>query len=267
MTQTTNSTTSAISASSPVRVTIFNEFLHELENETVAAVYPDGIHMALKRAIEERLDAQVTTATLREPEHGLPQDVIDGTDVMLWWGHKAHVEVDDAVAERVRRAVLDGMGLIVLHSGHLSRPFLKLMGTHGSLKWREADEKERLWNLQPAHPIMQGVGDHFELPQEEMYGERFDVPDPDELLMISWFQGGEVFRSLMTWRRGNGRVVYFRPGHETFPTYHHDTVQRIVANAVAYARPLLRRDDSRCPNTAAFEAVPNPGKEHVLDAS
>ncbi|HZJ09572.1 MAG TPA: ThuA domain-containing protein [Trueperaceae bacterium] len=256
-----------MTTSSPLKVTIFNEYLHELENETVASIYPGGIHLALKRALEERLDVEVTTATLRQDDHGLPQAVVDGTDVMLWWGHKAHGEVDDAVAERVKSAVLDGMGLIVLHSGHLSRPFLKLMGTHGSLKWREADEKERLWNLQPAHPLMRGVGDYLELAQEEMYGERFDVPEPDELVMISWFQGGEVFRSLMTWRRGNGRVVYFRPGHETYPTYHDKTVRQIIANAVSYARPQLRRDDSSCPDSAALEAVPNPGKKHVLDAS
>ncbi len=248
-----------------MRVTVFNEFLHEVEAESVRRVYPDGIHAVLAAAVREHVPgAEVRTATLREPEHGLTQEVVDSTDVMLWWGHKAHAEVSDVVADRVKYAVLSGMGLVVLHSGHLSKPFLRLLGTHGSLRWREADEKERLWSLQPAHPLLAGVPDHFELEQEEMYGERFDVPDPDELLMISWFQGGEVFRSLMTWRRGHGRVVYFRPGHETYPTYHHPLVRRIVANSAAYAAARLRRDDSACPNTAAFEPVPNPGKEHVL---
>ena len=254
-------------ASTPLRVTIFNEYLHELENEVVAALYPDGIHQTLKLMLEERLAVEVRTATLREPDHGLSQAVIDATDVMIWWGHKAHAEVADEVADRVKRAVLDGMGLIVLHSGHLSKPFLKLLGTHGSLKWREADEKERLWNLQPGHPLLNGIGDYFELPQEEMYGERFDVPEPDELLMISWFQGGEVFRSLMTWRRGNGRLIYFRPGHETYPTYYDENVRRVIANAVSYARPHIRRDASNSPNSAALEEVPNAAKEHVLDAS
>lgn len=250
-----------------LRVTIFNEFLHEVEHDVVRSIYPDGIHMTLKRALEQRLGAVVQTATLREPDNGLPQNVVDETDVMLWWGHKAHGDVLDETAARVKRAVLDGMGLVVLHSGHLSKPFVGLMGTHGSLAWREADEKERLWNLQPSHPILRGTGRYFELPQEEMYGERFDVPDPDELLMISWFQGGEVFRSLMTWRRGNGRVVYFRPGHETFPTYHNDNVQRIIANAAVYAAAPFRRDDSNSPESAALEPVPNPSKEHVLDPS
>lgn len=248
-----------------MKVTVFNEYLHELEDERVAKIYPQGIHAAVASAVKEHVpDAAVRSATLREPEHGLTQAVVDDTDVMLWWGHKAHGDVSDAVAERVQQAVLAGMGLIVLHSGHLSKPFLRLLGTHGSLKWREADEKERLWNLSPGHPILLGVPDHIELPQEEMYGERFDVPDPDELLMISWFQGGEVFRSLMTWRRGHGRVVYFRPGHETYPTYHQPDVRRIVANAAAYAARRIRRDDSSCPNPAALEPVPNPGKEHVL---
>ena len=250
---------------SKLRVTIFNEFLHEVEDEVVRAIYPDGIHMTLKRALEQRIDAEVRTATLREPEHGLPQSVLDQTDVLLWWGHKAHDQVSDQVAERVKLAVLSGMGLVTLHSGHISKPFLKLMGSHGSLLWREADEKERLWNVQPSHPILAGTAAYIELQQEEMYGERFDVPDPDELLMISWFQGGEVFRSLMTWRRGNGRVVYFRPGHETYPTYHNPEIQRIIANATVYARSPLRRDDSDCPNAAPIEWVPNATKEHILD--
>lgn len=249
-----------------MRVTVFNEFLHELENEVVSSIYPDGLHLTLAEALTSLTGAEVRTATLREPEHGLSQAVLDATDVLLWWGHKAHDEVADEVAERVRRAVLAGMGLVVLHSGHLSKPFLRLLGSHGSLKWREADEKERLWNLAPAHPIMDGIGDYIELQQEEMYGERFDVPDPDELLMISWFQGGEVFRSLMTWRRGHGRVVYFRPGHETYPTYHHPEVQRVIANAARYAANRFRRDDSASPNTpVALESVPHAGKAPIID--
>jgi trehalose utilization protein len=146
----------------------------------------------------------------------------------------------------------------------MSKIFRKVLGTHGTLRWREADEKERLWNLQPSHPILAGIPDFFELEREEMYGERFDVPTPDELLMISWFQGGEVFRSLCTWQRGHGRVVYFRPGHETYPTYHDEHVQRIIANALTWARARVTRDDRRAPNAPALESVPNPTKEHIL---
>lgn len=250
-----------------LRITVWNEYIHEVNNQVVAQIYPEGIHGAIAKALEERTGATVTSATLRQDaDHGLSPEVVDQTDVMLWWGHVAHAEVSDAVVERVQQAVLSGMGLIVLHSGHNARVFHRLMGTNCSLKWREADEKERIWNIAPGHPIMRGVPEYFELPQEEMYGERFDVPEPDQLLALSWFQGGEVFRSLCTWRRGNGTVIYFRPGHETFPTYHDQHVQTILANAAQYAAPHLRRSTQGCPMTAPLESVPNWGKEHVLDA-
>lgn len=248
---------------SRLRITVWNEFVHERENAVVQEIYPDGMHAVIKRALEARLEAEVRTATLSEAEHGLTADVLASTDVLFWWGHVAHDQVADAVVERVKRAVLGGMGLVALHSAHVSKVFRALMGTHGSLKWREADERERLWNLQPSHPLLEGVPETFVLEPEEMYGERFDVPTPDELLMLSWFQGGEVFRSLCTWRRGHGIVVYFRPGHESYPTYKNEHVQRILANAASYARRRVRRDDAASPNARSFEPVPNPGKEHV----
>ena len=248
----------------PLKVTIWNEYLHELEHDSVAALYPDGIHGALRAAVLERHpDAVVRTATLRQPDHGLSDALLADTDVLFWWGHKAHAEVADAWAAKVHQAVLGGMGLVVLHSGHFSKPFQRVLGSNASLLWREADEKERLWNLQPSHPILEGVPAYFELEQEEMYGERFDVPTPDELLMISWFQGGEVFRSLCTWRRGHGQVVYFRPGHETYPTYHHPLVRRIVANAAAWAARRVAQPTDRCTRSVELEPVPNPTKEHI----
>jgi trehalose utilization protein len=248
---------------SRIRITVWNEYLHEIENDLVRDVYPDGIHNEVASALTEHLDADVRTATLRQPEHGLSADVLDDTDVLFWWGHKAHAEVSDEVVERVHKAVLSGMGLVALHSAHVSKVFKRVLGTSGWLRWREADEKERLWNLQPSHPILAGVPDYFELEQEEMYGERFDVPDPDELLMLSWFQGGEVFRSLCSWRRGHGRVVYFRPGHEAYPTYRHPHVRRILANAAAYAARSVTIDVSKPIQVDALEPVPNAGKEHI----
>lgn len=247
-----------------VRVTIWNEFLHERENPVVRGLYPDGIHGAIASGIEPYGQFEIVTATLDAPDHGLESAVLASTDVLIWWGHKAHAKVADEVVERVHRQVLAGMGLIVLHSGHFSKIFKRVMGTHGSLKWREADEKERLWNLAPAHPVMAGIGEYIELEQEEMYGERFDIPDPDELLMISWFQGGEVFRSACTWRRGHGRVFYFRPGHETYPTYHHPDILRVIANACTWARRTLTRDDAKAPQVESLEPVPSPGKDHIL---
>jgi trehalose utilization protein len=218
-----------------IRAVVWNEFLHERENAVVREIYPEGIHAAIAAALAAEPDVEVSTATLDEPEHGLPQTRLDATDVLVWWGHKAHGQVDEAVAARVAERVWQGMGLVVLHSGHFSRPFIRLMGTPCSLRWREAGERERLWAVNRAHPILAGVGDRIELATEEMYGEPFLVPEPMETLLISWFEGGEVFRSGMTWQRGAGRIFYFRPGHETYPTYHDPVVLRVIRNAVRWA--------------------------------
>lgn len=212
-----------------MKVTVWNEYRHEKESDVVAGVYPEGIHAQIAGFLNEH---DVTTATLDEDQHGLSDEVLEETDVLVWWGHKAHDEVSDEIAEKVRRRVWEGMGLVVLHSAHFSKPFKLLMGTSCDLKWREANEKERLWVVDPTHPIAAGLGEYFELPEEEMYGEHFDIPMPDELIMLSWFEGGEVFRSSCTFKRGNGKIFYFRPGHETHPTYYDDNVQRVIRNGV-----------------------------------
>jgi trehalose utilization protein len=217
-----------------IRVTIWNEHRQERSDPPVRAIYPDGIHGAIGAGLREAGFA-VTTATLDAPDHGLTDDVLAATDVLTWWGHAAHPEVDDRVVDRVHRRVLDGMGLIVLHSGHHSKIFRRLMGTSCDLKWREAGERERIWVVEPAHPIAEGLGESFVIDQEEMYGEHFDVPAPDALVLVSWFQGGEVFRSGCCYQRGRGRIFYFRPGHETHPTYFQPEVRRVIANAVRWA--------------------------------
>jgi trehalose utilization protein len=235
-----------------IRVTVWNEFLHEKTNETVKKLYPDGMHATIAKALSAEGDMEVRTATLEEPEHGLTEAVLASTDVLTWWGHMAHDKVDDKIVDRVQKNVLDGMGLICLHSAHYSKIFRRMMGTTCSLKWREAAEKERLWNIAPSHPITAGIGEYFELPHTEMYGERFDIPEPDQLVFISWFQGGEVFRSGCCWERGHGRVFYFRPGHETYPIYHDKNVMKVIANAVRWANPRIRQGHV-CPNTKPLE--------------
>lgn len=220
---------------------MWNENVHEKENPKVREVYPDGLHEAIAKGISND-DFVVRTATLDQPEHGLGGDVLDNTDVLIWWGHKAHDQVRDEIVDRVHRRILDGMGLIVLHSGHFSKIFKKLMGTSCDLKWREVGEKERIWVVDPAHPIAAGLDACLELEQEEMYGEHFDIPVPDELVMISWFEGGEVFRSGCTYHRGNGKIFYFRPGHETFPTYHNKQVLQVIRNGIRWtAQPAGAR--------------------------
>lgn len=219
-----------------IRVTIWNEFRHELKDEAVKSMYPKGIHGQLAAFLETN-EVTVKIATLDEPEHGLTEEVLAETDVLLWWGHIAHDEVSDAIVERVYQKVLEGMGLIVLHSGHFSKIFKKLMGTSCNLKWREDEKHCRIWNINPSHPIAAGIDDYFELAKEEMYGEHFDIPAPDELVFVSWFPGGEVFRSGCTYRRGNGKIFYFQPGHETYPSYYDENVQKVIKNAVAWCAP------------------------------
>ncbi len=218
-----------------IHVTVWGEFRHEKTNAQVAAIYPDGMHNAIGAGLKKEPRFVVRTATLDEPDHGLSTDVLQTTDVLTWWGHTAHSEVRDEVVTRIRERVLDGMGLIVLHSAHFSKIFKTLMGTSCDLKWREADERERIWVVEPGHPIAAGLGEAIELEREEMYGERFDIPQPETVVFLSWFQGGEVFRSGCCYTRGKGRVFYFRPGHETYPTYHNPEIQRVIANAVDWA--------------------------------
>ncbi len=220
------------------RVTVWNEYRQERTDAPVAAIYPNGIHAAIADGLKGA-GLEVGTATMDEPDHGLTDAVLAATDVLTWWGHVAHGEVDDTVVDRVHRRVLDGMGLIVLHSGHHSKLFRRLMGTSCDLKWREAGERERIWVVDPSHPIAEGLGESFALDEEEMYGEHFDIPAPDQLVLVSWFQGGEVFRSGCCFQRGRGRIFYFRPGHETHPTYFQSNVRRVIANAARWAAQPL----------------------------
>ena len=223
--------------STPTRVTVWNEYRHEREEERFARVYPEGIHGAIASGLREYDGLTVRTATLDEPEHGLSEATLAETDVLIWWGHKAHREVEEAVVDRVQARVLDGMGLVVLHSGHFSKIFKRLMGTTCDLKWREAGERERLWVVAPGHPIVDGIGEYIELEHEEMYGEHFDVPSPETLVFLSWFAGGEVFRSGCCYSRGAGKIFYFRPGHESHPTYFNPEIRRVIANAVRWTAP------------------------------
>lgn len=237
----------------PIRVIVWNEFRHERESEDIKAVYPEGIHTVIAAFLGEQSGVTVRTATLDEPEHGLTEAVLKDTDVLIWWGHKAHGEVEDAIVERVYGRVQEGMGLIVLHSAHLSKIFVRLMGTDCCLKWRAVGEKERVWVVEPGHPIAAGLGESFVVPQAEMYGEFFNIPAPETLVFISWFEGGEVFRSGCCYRRGKGKVFYFRPGHEVYPIFYQPEIQRVVVNAVHWAAPADRTPMSRdCVNVKEF---------------
>ena len=231
-----------------IRVTAWGENVHEQKNQIVAGIYPDGMHNCIAAGLREDAALEVQTATLQEPEHGLTSKGLAQTDVLFWWGHAAHREVQDEIVERVVRRVWEGMGLVVLHSAHYSKVFQRLMGTSCSLTWREAGERERLWVCNPGHPIARGIDRFIELENTEMYGEPFAIPTPDEVVFLSWFEGGEVFRSGCTWKRGNGNIFYFRPGHETYPIYFHPTIRQVLRNAAHWAAPRGQLWLDSCPN-------------------
>ncbi len=239
------------------RITVWGEYRHELSDPQVGRVYPDGMHGAVAAGLKQHGFTHVRTATLDQPEHGLTEAVLAETDVLTWWGHMAHDAVSDEIVNRVHARVLAGMGLIVLHSGHLSKIFVKLMGTSCQLRWREASDNERLWVVDPSHPITEGLGPYIDLEHEEMYGEHFDIPAPEALVFVSWFKGGEVFRSGCCYSRGRGKIFYFRPGHESFPTYFHAGVRQVIANAAHWAAPSHGPQQTLHPGPAApLEALP-----------
>lgn len=236
-----------------IRVTVWNENIHEQTHEAVQKIYPDGIHAAIAAFLDKQDDITPRVATLDMPQHGLTEEVLAATDVLTWWGHVGHDKVDDVVVNRIQQAVLNGMGLIVLHSGHHSKIFRKLMGTDCHLGWREIGEKHRLWVVNPGHPVANGLGIYFELPHTEAYGEFFDIPHPEELVFISWFAAGDVFRSGCCWRRGLGRIFYFQPGHETFPIYRDANVQKVIINAVRWCQRPPESFDRSCQNREPLE--------------
>ena len=228
-----------------IKVTVWNEFIHEKTNENVRAIYPNGIHACIQEFLEKDAEFTVRTATLDQPECGLSDAVLADTDVLLWWGHCSHSAVPDALAKKIQEWVQMGMGLIVLHSGHHAKPFKLLMGTSCDLRWRDGD-RERVWCVNPTHPIAAGIPDYFELEQEEMYGECFRIPKPDDVIFAGWFAGGELFRSGCTFTRGNGKIFYFQPGHEEYPNYKNAYVQRIIINAVKWAKPVTMLEKLEC---------------------
>lgn len=228
---------------SKIKVTIWNENIHEKDQSALGDLcrkwYPNGIHNYLAGALAAD-DLEIRAVSLDMPEQGLPDSLIEDTDVLMWWGHVAHERVADALAEKLAQRVCDGMGLIVMHSGHLSKIFRRLMGTRCTLHWREVGEKERVWAVPRKHPITAGLPESFVIPHTEMYGESFDVPDDGKIIFASWYEGGNVFRSGLTFNRGNGKIFYFSPGHETFPIYHNEYVQKVLANAIRWAKPDFR---------------------------
>ena len=238
-----------------IRVTVWNEYMDEQKKPEVVSVYPDGMHNAIAAFLGRDSEISAGVSLITDPKLGLSQQVLDNTDVLVWWGHCHHKDVRDDCVKRVVDRVQRGMGMIFLHSAHKSKPFMSLLGTSGYLGWREAGEKSRVWTSSPSHPIARGILPEFLLEHEEMYSEPFGIPEPDATVFISWFEGGNVFRSGVTFQREYGRIFYFQPGHETHPTYHNPSVQQIIINAVKWAKPAIRVNSLDCPGMEALEKI------------
>ena len=238
-----------------VKVTVWNEYTEEQRMPEVTAVYPEGLHRAIADFLNRDGEISAGISTINDAEQGLAEQVLDNTDVLVWWGHRHHEDVQDYLVKRVVDRVQCGMGIIFLHSAHKSKPFMNLLGTSGFLGWREAHEKSRIWTAAPAHPIAKGIPAHFFLDHEEMYSEPFGIPEPETTVFISWFEGGNVFRSGVTFRREYGKIFYFQPGHETYPNYHNPIVQQVITNAVKWAKPVLRMNSLECPRMETLEKI------------
>lgn len=256
---------------SKIKVTIWNEYVHEKDTgklgEIVRSIYPNGIHAYLQEALAAD-DLEIRVATLDMPEQGLPDSLLNDTDVLLWWGHCAHAKVEDALVDRIQYRVLHGMGLIVLHSGHFSKIFRRMMGTACRLHWREVGEKERVWTVDPTHPIAKDIPETFVIPHTEMYGERFDIPQDGHIVFISWYEGGNVFRSGVAFQRDYGKIFYFSPGHETYPIYHDENVQKVIGNAIRWAAPINGvLEDRITPQPESPEPITTPNPMAALDTS
>jgi trehalose utilization protein len=238
-----------------IKVTVWNEYTDRQKKPDVASAYPDGLHNAIAAFLNRDGGIKAGVSIITDAEQGLSEQVLDNTDVLIWWGHHHHDDVEDVYVKRVIERVQRGMGVIFLHSAHRSKPFMGLLGTNGFLGWREANEKSRVWTAAPYHPIAEGIPQQFLLEHEEMYSEPFGIPEPEATVFISWFEGGNVFRSGVTFRRDYGKIFYFQPGHETFPVYHNPVVQRVIVNAVKWAKPVVKVKALDCPKMEALEKI------------
>ena len=224
-----------------IRVLVWSEFTESND------VYPQGIHGEIAGYLNTDPNIIARTTELADEDCGVGEKILGDTDVLFWWGHEKHELVDDDAVERVVRKVREeGMGFVSLHSSLTSKPFIALMGTSCKIgSFRVDGEMERVHVVAPHHPIADGVRD-FVITETEMYGEPFDVPNPKEVIFESVFQDNPLYSTTTwrfcgcTWDVWDGRVFYFRPGHETYAIYRDENIQRILLNASYWAAKKIK---------------------------
>ncbi len=244
-----------------IRVTVWNEFEDEIRKPDILELYPGGVHEHIASFLRKEEDMEVRTATFKdEIAFGIPDEVIDRTDVLILYSHMLQDMVsDERVQKVIDRVVNEGMGLIVLHSGLWNKLTQRLIGPGGYNGYREIRERERVWVVDQGHPIAKDLPIYFDFAHSEMYGEPATFPAPDELIFLSWYQGGEAARSGMTWRRGAGKIFYFSPGHARYDVMHSEYYQRVVINAVRWVAPTQKIEQiNRSAKLPAIEPI-EPG--------
>ncbi|MCI8623421.1 MAG: trehalose utilization protein ThuA [Provencibacterium sp.] len=223
----------------PIRVTVWNEFYDDPRHPAIQELYPGGVQEYLASVLREEPDMAVTARHFYEDDAcGLSDEVLDSTDVLLVYGHILRDNVpEDRVKKLIERVVKEGMGVIFLHSALWMNLFQRLVGPGAYCGYRELGERERVWVVNRNHPIAAGLPSSFVIPHTEVYSEPAGFPDPDELVFISWYQGGEAARSGMVWRRGAGRIFYFSPGHAWYNAMQIPEYHTVIKNAVRWAVP------------------------------
>ena len=202
-------------------------------------VYPQDINAAIAEGLKPLKGWDIVTASINDPDQGLPEDMLNSASVLIWWGHQKHGAVSDALVDRIVKRVRDGgMGFIATHSAHYSKPLKAILGTPCGWKYYIDDgARVDLVVKAPSHPIALGVK-NFTLPHTERYGDPFEVPTPETVVFDGIYTlpngAAENAQQGMVWTVGKGRVFYFQPGHESYPIYFQDEIRHIFRNGVQW---------------------------------
>lgn len=209
-------------------------------------IYPNDINGAIAEGLKASplmKDWDVVIAGIDDPDQRISDELLKKTDVLIWWGHKKHGDVKDALVDKIEKRVKEeGMGFIALHSAHFAKPNKRIMGTPCTFAAYVCDNKENVVSVaMPNHPICKGVAKTFTVANDERYSDPYAVPTPDAvpLTAIQVRNDGTKEEAKMgfCWTVGKARMFYLQMGHETNPIYFDPEIRKVMANAVLWAAP------------------------------
>jgi trehalose utilization protein len=100
-----------------LRVLVWDE-----QQDAQKQAYPNFLGNHLAEDLKKEFD--VRSVSIKDPEQGLSKDNLEWADVVVWWGHLRHQEVnEEAVAAIVAKITEGKCGLVALHSAHYSQVF------------------------------------------------------------------------------------------------------------------------------------------------